>query len=420
MNLDPAALPERVRARVAVLAADALAALPPEQVPAALRRVATFAPSRRVRAAGAQLLSALATDAEFRQHLAVQVRARQTDLVAALETGERSTGTAALAVLLGTEGWADLVAEAADVVVADPRVAVLEERLGRQEAELGELRRAMAGTSDALAAEQASVRQRIGDARARSRAELAASETARAEAEQRAGAGATELVAALAELRSLTERAEALEAELARTRRRSRVEREAGTMRARLLLDTLLQAGQGLRQELGLPVVEGAPADLVVADLAGPGVRMPSGTESVPWDDPSRLRELLGLPGFHLIVDGYNVTRDSWEHQTLEEQRTRLLRGLAPIAARTGVELTVVFDGANADARPPVVGPRGVRVVFSPRGVIADDVIRDLVAAEPPGRPIGVVTSDQEIVRSVTRRAGVYAVAARALVRLLA
>ena len=34
--------------------------------------------------------------------------------------------------------------------------------------------------------------------------------------------------------------------------------------------------------------------------------------------------------------------------------------------------------------------PRGVRVLFSPVGVIADDVIRELVGAEPQGRPVVV------------------------------
>jgi rRNA-processing protein FCF1 len=57
--------------------------------------------------------------------------------------------------------------------------------------------------------------------------------------------------------------------------------------------------------------------------------------------------------------------------------------------------------------------------LFSPVGVLADDVIRDLVEAEPPGRPIAVVTSDREIVRDVLRRRGVRAVGSRALVRLL-
>jgi YacP-like NYN domain len=57
-------------------------------------------------------------------------------------------------------------------------------------------------------------------------------------------------------------------------------------------------------------------------------------------------------------------------------------------------------------------------VLFSPVGVIADDVIRELVAAEPPGRPVVVVSSDQQLVRDVAR-AGARPVAATALVRLL-
>ncbi|MGO4257967.1 NYN domain-containing protein, partial [Marmoricola sp. RAF53] len=228
-----------------------------------------------------------------------------------------------------------------------------------------------------------------------------------------------ELAAARAEVAALQERVAGLEAELTRTRRAGRAEREDATMRTRLLLDTLLQAGHGLRQELGLPVVTGAPADRVEAELAEAGVRTPSGTASLALDDPARLRELLALPRVHLVVDGYNVTREAWDQQPLEAQRSRLLRGLAPLVARSGAEVTVVFDGANADTRPPVSAPRGVRVLFSPRDVLADDVIRDLVAAEPPGRPVGVVTSDQAVVRDVVRRPGVHAVAARALLRLL-
>ena len=38
----------------------------------------------------------------------------------------------------------------------------------------------------------------------------------------------------------------------------------------------------------------------------------------------------------------------------------------------------------------------------APPAVIADDVIRELVAAEPHGRVVVVVTSDHEVVRDVT------------------
>jgi hypothetical protein len=57
-------------------------------------------------------------------------------------------------------------------------------------------------------------------------------------------------------------------------------------------------------------------------------------------------------------------------------------------------------------------------VLFSPHGVIADDVIRELVAAEPKGRPVVVVSTDQEVARDVAR-AGARPVAASALARLL-
>ena len=83
------------------------------------------------------------------------------------------------------------------------------------------------------------------------------------------------------------------------------------------------------------------------------------------------------MPAAHLIVDGYNVTKTGYPELGLSEQRDRLIRALAALAARISVEMTVVFDGAAvATARP---AGRGIRVLFSPPGVIADDVIRDLV-----------------------------------------
>jgi hypothetical protein len=51
--------------------------------------------------------------------------------------------------------------------------------------------------------------------------------------------------------------------------------------------------------------------------------------------------------------------------------------------------------------------------------VIADDIIRELVAAEPQGRPVVVVSSDQQVARDV-KRAGARSVASPALGRLLA
>jgi predicted RNA-binding protein with PIN domain len=131
------------------------------------------------------------------------------------------------------------------------------------------------------------------------------------------------------------------------------------------------------------------------------------------------LEQHLALPRTRLIVDGYNVSKSAWPSLPLEAQRTRLLSGLAPVVARTGAEATVVFDAAESAARPVVTTPRGVKAVFSPEGVIADRVIAELVAAEPEGRVVVVVSSDREVAQEASS-AGARAVAAEALVGLLA
>ena len=71
--------------------------------------------------------------------------------------------------------------------------------------------------------------------------------------------------------------------------------------------------------------------------------------------------------------------------------------------------------GRTCCTRPSCPAPRGVRVRFSPPGVIADDVVRQLVAAEPTGRPVVVVSTDREVAESVTKM-GARSVASSALV----
>jgi predicted RNA-binding protein with PIN domain len=120
-------------------------------------------------------------------------------------------------------------------------------------------------------------------------------------------------------------------------------------------------------------------------------------------ESPAALDRLLALPTVHLVVDGYNVTKTGYPELTLSQQRDRLAQQMSALVARTGAEVTVVFDGAGVVAVPST-SPRGVRVLFSDPGVLADDVIRALVAAEPEGRPVVVVTSDRAVADSVRRR----------------
>jgi predicted RNA-binding protein with PIN domain len=170
----------------------------------------------------------------------------------------------------------------------------------------------------------------------------------------------------------------------------------------------VVNAAQGLRRELALSPTDERPADGVVAATGA--------VEEMPGQVP-QLDRLLALPRVHLVIDGYNVTKTGYGDLTLEAQRHRLVSRLGGIAAQTGAEVTVVFDGADRlPVAPPT--PRGVRVLFSQIGETADELIHRLVGAEPQGRPLVVVSTDREVADDA-RRSGAHAVAASVLLARL-
>ena len=204
---------------------------------------------------------------------------------------------------------------------------------------------------------------------------------------------------------------------LAEVRTGARNDRQTEQVRLRVLLDALLGAAGGLRRELALPPMDERPADAVAASYA------PDGAGPLPQQgrddaDPALLDALLRVPAVHLLVDGYNVTKAGYGAVSLEQQRGRLVSGLAALAARTGAEVTVVFDGAGQESGRGAPPTRGVRVLFSPAGVIADDVLLELVSVEPQGRPLVVVSSDREVADGA-RRKGATSLPNRALLALL-
>ncbi len=427
-----APLPEPVRARVLALAADGLGRMAAEHLPASLKRVASFTPARRAKLAGAQIAAVLDTDETFREHLATQVRALAGELGQALLAGQPPAAAdpvevAATAYLLRTPGWEEVVAAAGEAAQSEHRAGTpqdhehaerLQRRLHEAHENLERTRTRAKEQVDRLKVENADLRRKLGETRQRAREAESGAESARTEAE---GVVTTALQAqamAEAEVRRLRARVAELEADVAAARRVERSAKVGESTRARLLVDAVVDAAQGLRRELGLPPVDRLPADSVEAHLAEDGNRISSGRGSLPVDDPQLLEELLRLPRAHLVVDGYNVTKTALPDLSLERQRERLVAGVAPLVARTGAEVTVVFDAAETRNRPPVTAPRGVRVLFSPYGVIADDVIRDLVAAEPAGRAVVVASSDQAVARDVAS-AGFRVVAAAALAQLV-
>ncbi|HEX5200170.1 NYN domain-containing protein [Paractinoplanes rhizophilus] len=427
-------LPEPVRQRITTLAAAALPALPADEIPVALRRVARFAPNRRARLGGREIAAQLTSDPLFRQRISGRVITEAGDLGAAVAAGMAPAAAdpvevAALAYLARPEGWRELIEGAGDAVRAEADNAAIASQIreAEQRAVRAEHDRTVAKVeADKLRDELARVREELGQVREEARTTAKALREAQAAQKRASDLLATEKGRASriaadhdAEVRRLKTRLAEAEAQAATGKQSAKEARAADDARLWLLIETIGQAASGLRRELALGPSEKMPADFV-ADAAAdrPGSPERSRARAQDTDDPGRLDQLLALPRAHLVVDGYNVTKRGFAEMSLEQQRKRLITGLGGIAAQTGDEVTVVFDGAErVHGLPPA--PRGVRVLFSRKGDTADELIRQLVRAEPAGRPIVVISSDREVADGV-RRHGAYPMGADSLLRRLA
>ncbi len=104
----------------------------------------------------------------------------------------------------------------------------------------------------------------------------------------------------------------------------------------------------------------------------------------------------------HIIVDGYNVIRQSKQLRILDlrdmqEGREALQDILVEYRKNKGHRITIVFDGTNTisqDARRQRF--RGIEILFSRNGETADTVIKSMAAREKE-RAL-VVSSDRDIV----------------------
>ena len=432
-------LPLAVRQRVVGWAAVTLGGLAADEVPPMLKAVARFTPSKRGRSGATALAAALEGDPLFRQRVAVWTRADQPELSRAVDAGEALPAAdpldlAALAYILRPPGWTSVVrraaeeAEQADRVASQAQAQVAVARLSHElaaaraegKAEVDRVKSEAAGA--AAAADQ--LRRQLRKIETELRTLRADTGQTLSQARQTALDAREAVSAAEAEGRRLRVRLVDAEASLNTVRRATREGRQADGIRLRLLLDTVVEAAHGLRRELALPPLPGQlarPADSVAA--VGAVTPDPAGVtdlaaRGLAADDPALLDRLLDLPQVHLVVDGYNVTKSGYGTLTLAEQRNRLISGLAALASRTRAEITCVFDGTTLDTRVIQTSPRGVRVLFSQEGDSADELIVRLVRAEPPGRPVVVVSSDREVADGA-RAGGARAIPARLLVRRL-
>ncbi|GGP35720.1 NYN domain-containing protein [Streptomyces calvus] len=426
-------LPDGVRRRVVQIVADGFGGLTVTELPAQLRQYARFAPNRRAKFAGNAMAAALETDPLFRQRIGERLREAEPELTGALESGSPPPAAdpldvAAAAYVLRPAGWVKLVTAAGEEVQrADAERADEENRaeLERLRAELARAREHTKSETERLRSELESAKKEADVLHRKLRSALsdvkrgeAALRKLRGEMEAVRAEGQAQVSAAESETRRLKARLGETEAALEAARRAAREGRSVEDMRVRLLLDTVLDAAQGLRRELALPPVSVRPAETV--DAVEPGRMTPKdiAARALSEDDPAILDQLLALPQAHLVVDGYNVTKTGYPQMPLEKQRLRLLGQLAQLAAQTGAEVTCVFDGAELAAPVLLAPPRGVRVLFSKPGVTADELIRQLVRAEPPGRPVIVASTDREVADGVAR-AGARPVASAVLLKRL-
>ncbi|WP_406692213.1 NYN domain-containing protein [Saccharopolyspora sp. ID03-671] len=416
-------LPPPLRARLADLAAGALDEMRPSDVPAALRPVVRFAPAKRAKLGQPALLTALSESSVFRTSVLDWCRHHRPDALSLEDPDPVVVGAAA--VLRGAAiapHYVELIAFRSEQgqlrAERDSALAKVERLVAEVDRLKGELAEARESADQAAGNEEADrLRKRLREQGMRLREAKDAAEAAREELAR----ARTDREAAIAEIaadrdreqeraREERQRADRAAAEVQVARESAREARQGDEVRLALLLETLEGAVGGLRRELGAAGSGPRPADVVRR------VREQTAVAGAVAD-VAALDRLLGLPAVHLIVDGYNVTKTGYPELPLADQRDRLAHQLAALAARTGAEVTLVFDGADVLA-VPTAGPRGVRVLFSESGVQADDVIRDLVAAEPEGRQVVVATSDRAVVTSVQRR-GAYAVSSAMLLARL-
>ncbi|CAL9428565.1 NYN domain-containing protein [Streptomyces sp. NPDC091294] len=426
-------LPDGVRRRVVQIVSDGFGSLTLGELPAQLRQYARFAPNRRAKFAGNAMAAAVETDPLFRQRIGEKFRDAQPELCGALDAGSPPPAAdpldvAAAAYVLRPHGWVKLVtaageeAQRADAERADEENRAELERLHEELSRAREHTRTeterLRGELDAAKREAESLHRKLRAALSDVKRGEAALRKVRAELDAVRAEGQTQVSAAESETRRLKGRLAEAEAALEATRKAAREGRSVEDMRVRLLLDTLLDATQGLRRELALPPVSVRPAETV--DAVEPGRMTPKdiANRALSENDPAILDQLLALPQAHLVVDGYNVTKTGYPQMPLEKQRLRLLGQLSQLAAQTGAEMTCVFDGAELVAPVLLAPPRGVRVLFSKPGVTADELIRQLVRAEPPGRPVIVVSTDREVADGVAR-AGARPVASAVLLKRL-
>ena len=108
----------------------------------------------------------------------------------------------------------------------------------------------------------------------------------------------------------------------------------------------------------------------------------------------------------HIIIDGYNLIRQSSSLSILDRQdiqiaRDTLIDVLAAYKKMKRHPITVVFDGTSAPLLTPNrAQQKGIKIIFSRTGESADEVIKKMARRER--EKALVVSSDRDVVDSAS------------------
>ena len=189
------------------------------------------------------------------------------------------------------------------------------------------------------------------------------------------------------------------------------------------LLDSAVTASNELARLLKAALAEVAPAGARPEEHVAPvrhsrparrvPIRLPGGVLSGSVESAEYF---LRTAGALALIDGYNVAKLGWPSLELDEQREQCIMTAENLAKRWNITMSIVFDGATIEGAH-ASARRHVRVLYSPEGVSADDVLRAELAAASREQPVIVVTNDRAIVTDVVA-AGANTVASDAFLAL--
>lgn len=318
----------------------------------------------------------LSRPAGWEAELSAAAEAVDRARAAAASEREETSAVRRLSAAESARGRAEAEREAARAEIADLRARLADERRGRAlaETDLGRVRARLAGLESALAKAE----RRLAEPEPASVPQAPAERAAPVEPPPPPEVDAAAVAAALARARAA-----------------------AGELTAAL----------------------GAASSLVQPARAR-GAGRPAGRVPVPlppmtYEDTVEAAEfLVRVPGVVVVVDGYNVTKLGRPELSLPEQRRWLLDAATALAARTGAEVELVFDGDEVQAPADRSRRTGVEVRFSPAGVEADDVVLELAALLPAERPVVVASNDRRV-QTGARRVGANVVTSDQLLAVL-